>query len=369
ALPSAAERQQIELVQQQRVENPQNMVRSVKGYQTNYNASEKAKRKEIVQKSVVNRSGNKPSWTKEPPKKKEDDNKKKKPVGIENVSPHNPPQKESIKASQQSTDDAVVPRALNSEQDVIEGAHQSPLQPVWIGGELVLIRQVQDVKGKRVQGVWLDAEAIRKELIKNISDLLPGARLEPIKQSVKILLGEEDDPSANDPMVLAALPWKLFPGEVAVAAPVGWTPMRKTLAVAWVGALLAAFAAMGLLRGVVKLSERRASFVSSVTHELRTPLTTFGLYSDMLAEGMVSDEEKKQNYLDTLRKESARLTHLVENVLAYSRIERGSARARVENVEVGALVDRMCERLRKRAEEDNMELRCEVPEELAHAQL
>jgi signal transduction histidine kinase len=122
---------------------------------------------------------------------------------------------------------------------------------------------------------------------------------------------------------------------------------------------------MILLRGVVKLSERRASFVSSVTHELRTPLTTFGLYSDMLAEGMVKDEAKKQTYLDTLRKESERLTHLVENVLAYSRIERGSARARVEEVEVGSLIDRMCERLRKRAEEVGMELRCEVPQELA----
>jgi signal transduction histidine kinase len=166
-------------------------------------------------------------------------------------------------------------------------------------------------------------------------------------------------------MVLAALPWRLLQGEVAVVSPGGWTPMRKTLAVAWVGAVLAALAAMVLLRGVVKLSERRASFVSSVTHELRTPLTTFSLYSDLLAEGMVQDEEKKQAYLDTLRKESARLTHLVENVLAYSRIERGSARARVEQVEVGALIDRMCERLRKRAEEVGMELRCEVPGELA----
>ena len=79
----------------------------------------------------------------------------------------------------------------------------------------------------------------------------------------------------------------------------------------------------------------------------------------------MKDEEKKQTYLDTLRKESARLTHLVENVLAYSRIERGSARARVEEVEIGSLVDRVCERLRKRAEEVGMELRCEVPAELS----
>lgn len=326
-LPSPEVREQMETAQQQRIANPQAKVRGMRDYQVNYNAAEKAKRKEIVQK-----------W-----------------VGISDVAQN----------LADSADDSMLQRALKADQDAVEGAHQSPLRPVWIGGELVLVRQVQDAQGKRVQGVWLDAASIRNELTNSISDLLPEARLEPVKQGVKILLGETPDPSANEPMVLAALPWRLLQGEVAVVSPGGWTPMRKTLAVAWVGAVLAALAAMVLLRGVVKLSERRASFVSSVTHELRTPLTTFSLYSDLLAEGMVQDEEKKQAYLDTLRKESARLTHLVENVLAYSRIERGSARARVEQVEVGALIDRMCERLRKRAEEVGMELRCEVPGELA----
>ncbi len=367
-LPSPEVQEQMETVKQQRIANPQAKVRGMKDYQVNYNATEKAKRKEIVQKSVVNRYGNSKSWDQDQAKGSSQAANKENPSP---ASPKPPVTKEDqvSRDKKQMLDstagDSVLQRALKAGQDVVEGAYQSPLHPVWIGNELMLVRQVQDSQGKRVQGVWLDAESIRNELIKSIRDLLPEAQLEPVQQGVKILLGEVPDPNANDPMVLAALPWRLLPGEVAVAAPGGWTPMRKTLAVAWVGAVLAALAAMILLRGVVKLSERRASFVSSVTHELRTPLTTFSLYSDLLAEGMVRDEDKKQTYLDTLRKESARLTHLVENVLAYSRIERGSARARVEKVEVGALIDRMCERLRKRAEEVGMELRCEVPEELA----
>jgi signal transduction histidine kinase len=70
-----------------------------------------------------------------------------------------------------------------------------------------------------------------------------------------------------------------------------------------------------VLRGMMALSERRASFVSSVTHELRTPLATFKLYSEMLADGMVREEAKKQQYLETLTGEADRLGHLVENVL------------------------------------------------------
>src|SRR5262249_3393514 len=92
---------------------------------------------------------------------------------------------------------------------------------------------------------------------------------------------------------------------------------------AWGAMQTAAVALALLLRAVVALSERRADFVSAVTHELRTPLTTFRMYAEMLAEGMVPDEAARRKYLDTLRIEADRLTHLVENVLADARLERG----------------------------------------------
>ncbi len=75
-----------------------------------------------------------------------------------------------------------------------------------------------------------------------------------------------------------------------------------------------------MLRGVLALSERRASFVSAVTHELRSPLTTFRMYAEMLAEGMVRDEQQRDRYLSTLRQEADRLSHLVDNVLQYARL-------------------------------------------------
>src|SRR6185436_17836640 len=111
-----------------------------------------------------------------------------------------------------------------------------------------------------------------------------------------------------------------------------------------------------LLYGAVSLSERRGAFVSAVTHELRTPRTTFKMYSEMLADGMVTDEEKRKQYLGTLCSEANRLSHLVENVLAYARLERGSARRRVERVKLGALVERILPRLHERAERSEMKL-------------
>ncbi|MDA0767628.1 MAG: sensor histidine kinase, partial [Verrucomicrobia bacterium] len=137
-------------------------------------------------------------------------------------------------------------------------------------------------------------------------------------------------------------------GETVAMKPLAWTPLRISLLLGWIAVILALFAAAALLRGVMKMSERRAAFVSSVTHELRTPLTTFQLYSDMLAGGMVQDEEKRQGYLDTLCLEAGRLNHLIENVLAYSRIERGSARAKHEKLSVTDLLSRFERRGRER---------------------
>jgi signal transduction histidine kinase len=124
--------------------------------------------------------------------------------------------------------------------------------------------------------------------------------------------------------------------------------------VAWGFFSLATLALAVLLRGVVTLSERRAAFVSAVTHELRTPLTTFRMYAEMLAEGMVADEAQRGVYLQTLKVEADRLTHLVENVLQYARLERGSQGKRRETIRLGDLLQRIEPRLRERAEQADM---------------
>ncbi|MCL4191805.1 MAG: HAMP domain-containing histidine kinase, partial [Thermoguttaceae bacterium] len=102
------------------------------------------------------------------------------------------------------------------------------------------------------------------------------------------------------------------------------------------------------------------TFVSAVTHELRTPLTTFHMYTEMLAEGMVSEPQRRQEYLDTLRREATRLTHLVENVLAYARLERGRANGRVERFTLGSLLDQLVPRLAEHARHSGMEVTSEL---------
>jgi signal transduction histidine kinase len=209
----------------------------------------------------------------------------------------------------------------------------------------VLLARRAELDGRFVvQGCWLNWPALRQSLLAGIKDLFPGADLQP-------LLGTAGERNAR---MLAALPVKLVTGPVPAPLLPTWSPIRISLLVAWACVLLAAGAVAVLLHGTLALSERRAAFVSAVTHELRTPLTTFKMYSEMLAEGMVPDAAKRKDYLDTLCSEANRLSHLVENVLAYARLERGSARCRVERVSLGALLEQVQPRLNQRAGQAGM---------------
>jgi signal transduction histidine kinase len=238
-------------------------------------------------------------------------------------------------------------------------------QPLWSGSRLLLARRVETGGEIVIQGCWLDWPKIKAALLQRIEPILPGADLEPVRDSRQVRFSRV---LATLPVQLIAPdtlpplePWSsLEGGETASLAgrdgtvPLLSQPLRVSLWVAWGFFALATLALAVLLRGVVTLSERRAAFVSAVTHELRTPLTTFRMYAEMLAEGMVADEGQRGVYLQTLKVEADRLTHLVENVLQYARLERGSQGKRRETIRLGDLLQRIEPRLRERAEQAEM---------------
>jgi signal transduction histidine kinase len=79
------------------------------------------------------------------------------------------------------------------------------------------------------------------------------------------------------------------------------------------------------LRREHDLTQLRADFVASVSHELRTPLAQIRLFSETLLLGRVRSQDEARRSLEIIQQESRRLTHLVDNVLYFSRSERGTA--------------------------------------------
>ena len=226
-----------------------------------------------------------------------------------------------------------------------------PLVPVWIDGEpdlLIYARRVRHegaTPAQTLQGVLVDWPALQRELLGVVGDLFGDAGM--------WLERCEAPDTDQQPSMLASVPARLvadYRGPVVGPD----LPITTILWTTW-GLTLLGLAVLGFtLRTAIGYGDRRARFASAVTHELRTPLTTFRMYSEMLAEGVVEDPDARQDYLRTLQRESDRLARVVENVLAWSRLEDGRFTSRRERVAVRGLVERSAPQLGQRLGEVGM---------------
>lgn len=88
----------------------------------------------------------------------------------------------------------------------------------------------------------------------------------------------------------------------------------------------------------VALARLKSDFVSNVSHELRTPLALIRLYAETLELGRITTQEKKNEYYSIIRKESERLTALINNILDFSRIEAGRKEYDFRETDIAELV-------------------------------
>ncbi len=81
------------------------------------------------------------------------------------------------------------------------------------------------------------------------------------------------------------------------------------------------------------LNEMKSLFISAVSHELKTPLTSIKMFVQLLQEKEMS-VERKNKFLRIIEKEGDRLTRLIDNILDYSKIEKGKMDYRFEKIDL-----------------------------------
>jgi signal transduction histidine kinase len=124
------------------------------------------------------------------------------------------------------------------------------------------------------------------------------------------------------------------------------------------------FALYRMVGVTVGFAERRNNFVAAVSHELKTPLTAIRMYAEMLRDGIVPSEHKRQEYYGTITSESERLSRLINNVLEFSRLEKGTRQMNLVVGSLGPVVEEMAELLRPHAEREGFTLQVEADPEL-----
>lgn len=206
-----------------------------------------------------------------------------------------------------------------------------PIVPVWVSepasnlpfrGQVYFVRHVQFEQTHLLQGFRLDQN--------NMLGIVKDAATRLLRRGMGYSLDPADSERAAYTAFLdfgfGELPLNLLeldPG--GIARDMG--RLRNIYAIIFglvFGATIAALYGLGkALTAQIVLSRKKDDFLSAVSHELRTPLTTIRMYTEMLEKDWVRTEAKRNEYYGIMRQESERLTRLIENVLDFSRIQRG----------------------------------------------
>ncbi len=121
-----------------------------------------------------------------------------------------------------------------------------------------------------------------------------------------------------------------------------------------------------MVRAVIhesEVSRMKSEFVSNVSHELKTPLALIRMFGETLDEGIVTDEKKRREFYSIIRKESERLSHLINNVLDFSRMDTGAKEYYFEETDLITVVKSSLEAYKFHIRENGFEIDSELPDE------
>lgn len=104
------------------------------------------------------------------------------------------------------------------------------------------------------------------------------------------------------------------------------------------------------LRRERQLARLRDDFVSGVSHELRTPLAQVRMFAELWEAGKLRTEADRSRSIGIINREARRLTHLVENILQFSRSRRATADIKAEPLDMQDTVTEVIEAFRPLAD-------------------
>lgn len=113
-----------------------------------------------------------------------------------------------------------------------------------------------------------------------------------------------------------------------------------------VAILLGSFYALYALAREWRFAKLKSEFVSHLSHDLRRPLTSIRMFSEMLRDEHAPNEDKKKEYYTIISNEADKLTHLANNILDFSRIERGRIRYHFQETDLASVAQETVERFK-----------------------
>jgi signal transduction histidine kinase len=114
----------------------------------------------------------------------------------------------------------------------------------------------------------------------------------------------------------------------------------------------------------MRLTRLKNDLVATVTHELKTPLSSMRMLVDTLLDGQYENKERTREYLGLIAKENTRLSRLIDNFLAFSRMERNKRSFDFAEVKPGDILAATLEAVGDKFEAADFRLETDIPPDL-----
>jgi len=143
----------------------------------------------------------------------------------------------------------------------------------------------------------------------------------------------------------------------------------------WIYGIASVLLLLAMLLGVVlilrdirrekHIARLRSDFISNVTHELKTPLTSIRMYAESLMMGRVKSTSVQKEYLSVVVNESERLKRMINNILEFSKMEKGKPEYHFVNSNLASVLKTAIHEMNYWFEKENFEILTELDEKIS----
>jgi signal transduction histidine kinase len=250
-----------------------------------------------------------------------------------------------------------------------------------IGGEPYLISYT--LVDDRALGVLIDADAIATKSLPSILSMIPsrkGWHVQVTDESRNRLAGD-DITHLGEPIPQLTFskgfddgfpPWRVDvyqsdPGSLRRLFRLRRNVYIISVAMVILAIIFAGYWAIRSTAKELKLASLKSDFVSTVSHELRTPLTSIRYLAELLQRGRVDNEERKQEYYETIANESEQLSRLINNILDFSRIEAGMKEYQFSDTDMAELARDVASKFQQQAAQAGFTVKSQVSDQIPEA--
>lgn len=111
-----------------------------------------------------------------------------------------------------------------------------------------------------------------------------------------------------------------------------------------------------------RIDRMRADFIANASHELRTPLASIAGFIDTLRGPARNDEKAREQFLQIMQAQTARMARLIDDLLSLSRIEMKPYVRSDQHIDLASIIDGVIESLAHLARENGVEIGFTGPE-------